>query len=587
MPHSPNPPVAHTALYRRWRAQTFAELVGQRAVVETLRNAVRLGRVGHAYLFVGPRGTGKTSTARILAKAINCTDLRDGDPCDRCPSCVAIREGTALDVAEFDAASNNTVGDMRELLPRVYTAPTDLRHKVFIIDEVQRITQGWDVLLKTLEEPPDHVLFIFCTTDPSQIRPAVISRVQRFTFRPFTIEQIAGKLSRILDDVGRHAEPEAVGLIAELAAGGMRDAESMLDQLLASGLDPLTADDVREQLGMADAARVDAFLAAMFDADALAGVRVLDALEADGRDLRLLVDQSLERLRQLIHLRLRDRAAVGPFPHADLADLAATARRLAGLDVQRGGSGAGRFQLELVLLAGPSGAPPGSPTEAAAPSPPARVDRTPASPAPAAAVRGRAAEARPDGPRAPVPVAPSGELVPSVAPARPRPSGPPAAMASDEPAVAPVAPGPGAQPSGLAVPPPGLPAQPEEASTSAGPGETLARLRAGWPEIVARVSRNPANRPLIEACQPASVEGQVVILGFPEDKAFLRDIAERKKAALEEGISSVLGGSFGVRCVATNVEALPPLPRDRAGQEVLDHARRIFAGDIVEPAEVE
>ena len=146
-------------------------MVGQEAVVQTLRNAVRLGRVGHAFLFVGPRGTGKTSMARILAKAVNCTDLRDGEPCDACPSCVAIRDGRALDVIELDAASNNKVDDMRELVPRVYTAAADLRHKVFIIDEVQRIKEGWDVLLKTLEEPPSGVVFIFCTTDPSQIRP--------------------------------------------------------------------------------------------------------------------------------------------------------------------------------------------------------------------------------------------------------------------------------------------------------------------------------------------------------------------------------------------------------------------------------
>ncbi len=178
-------------------------MVGQGAVVETLRNAVRLDRLAHGFLFVGPRGTGKTSMARILAKAVNCTDLVDGEPCDACPSCVSIREGRAIDVIELDAASNNRVDDMRELVPRVYTAASDLRRKVFIIDEVQRIKEGWDVLLKTLEEPPDGVLFIFCTTNPAQIRPAVVSRLQRFTFRPLTVEQIEGKLRRILEEDGR------------------------------------------------------------------------------------------------------------------------------------------------------------------------------------------------------------------------------------------------------------------------------------------------------------------------------------------------------------------------------------------------
>jgi len=159
---------------------------------------------------------------RILAKALNCSDLREGEPCDACPSCVAIREGRALDVSEMDAASNNRVDDMRELLPRIFTAPSDLRYKVFIIDEVQRIKEGWDVLLKTLEEPPDHVVFIFCTTDSNGIRPAVLSRVQRFDFRRMTVQEISGKLRTILEGDGRTAEPEAIDLIARLAAGGMR-----------------------------------------------------------------------------------------------------------------------------------------------------------------------------------------------------------------------------------------------------------------------------------------------------------------------------------------------------------------------------
>ena len=242
----------HQALYRRWRSQRFADVVAQDAIVETLRNAVRLNRLAHGLLFVGPRGTGKTSTARIVAKAVNCLNPVDGEPDDTCEPCQAIREGRALDVVELDAASNNRVDDMRELLPRVYTAAADLKHKVFIIDEVQRIKEGWDVLLKTLEEPPPDVLFIFCTTDPSGIRPAVVSRLQRFTFRPLPEKQISAKLRRIAQADGRTITDDALGLIAQRAAGGMRDAESMLDQVISSGVEQIDADTVRDLLGLAE-----------------------------------------------------------------------------------------------------------------------------------------------------------------------------------------------------------------------------------------------------------------------------------------------------------------------------------------------
>ena len=292
------PTVPHQALYRRWRAQTFSQIVGQEAVVETLRNAVRTERVAHALLFVGPRGTGKTSLARIMAKAVNCTNLQDGDPCDACEACVAIREGTTLDVLEIDAASNRGINEVRELRDRLAYPPGHLRRKVYILDEAHQITRdAWNALLKSLEEPPDFVIFMFASTEPSGFPPAILSRLQRFDVRRLTVPEIEGKLARILEADGRSIEPEALTLIARLAAGGMRDAESILDQLLSMTTDVVTESAVRDLLGLADAAAVEGFVEALLTGDAAAGIEILDRLEERGRDPRALLDQVVEAVR--------------------------------------------------------------------------------------------------------------------------------------------------------------------------------------------------------------------------------------------------------------------------------------------------
>ena len=533
----------HLALYRRWRSQRFAEVVGQDAVVTTLRNAIRAGRSAHAYLFVGPRGTGKTSLARIVAKAVNCPNVADGEPCDACPNCDAIREGRALDVVELDAASNNRVDDIRELLPRIYTAPADLPTKVFIVDEVQRITQGWDVLLKTLEEPPPHVLFIFCTTDSSQIRPAVVSRVQRFDFRPLPIPLIEGKLDRILAADGRIAEPEAVALVARLAGGGMRDAESILDQLLSAGGDELTADAVRDLLGLADEETVRAYGLALVVGDPAGGIAVLDALEDRGRDLRSFADQVVEAMRAALHLALAGHPAVDPLAAHGVGSVAAAARRLAAIDPARPGPGGLRLALELALFdqaAVGGGAPP------------------PALPVAATSAARPAAKA------------------PPVA-APPPPSPPPAP--TPQPAAAPPTPQPAAAPP--TPKPAAIVPTPESAAEDA-----LAELRRRWPEVVTLISRHPPTKPLIEACRPIAVDGAVVTLGFPESQLFLRDVADRRRGTLEDGVSRILGRAVSVRCVATNLELEAPAVPDPASADVLRAARDVWGDDLVEVPEV-
>jgi DNA polymerase III subunit gamma/tau len=548
----------HQALYRRWRAQTFAQIVGQEAVVETLRNAVRLDRVAHAILFVGPRGTGKTSLARILAKAINCTNLQDGDPCDACPSCVAIREGRAIDLVEIDAASNRGIDAIRELRERINYAPTDLRKKVYILDEAHQITRdAWNALLKSLEEPPDFVVFMFASTHPQEFPPAILSRLQRYDVRRLTVPEIEGKLNRILEADERTAEPGALRLIARLAAGGMRDAESMLDQLIASSGERLEEARVRELLGLADAEAVAGFLTALVGGDAAAGIRILDSLDERGRDARIFLDQVVEAVRAELMVALS--AGSGS---DQTRRLAAAARSLAAIDPNRAGTGGLRLQLELALF-GTGEQPAASEIAPAATAAPEIVPPEPA-PAVEASTAPAAASATPDAASA----TPDASAVPT-ARVRRKAEPEPSAAAPSQAAVATPRDEPEAAPS-PAAPPPSLDGD-------------LGLLLTRWKEIVESV--RPATRAVITECRPMAVEGNVVTLGFPEAKAFLKDVAERKRPDLEAAVGGFLGRDVTVRCVATNVDIVPVA--DEADADfVLSEARRIFADDLVDVGEV-
>ena len=583
----------HQAIYRRWRAQTFAEIVGQEAVVETLRNAVRTGRVAHAVLFVGPRGTGKTSLARILAKALNCTNLQDGDPCDTCPSCVAIREGRTMDLVEIDAASNRGIDAIRELRERINYAPTELRRKVYILDEAHQITRdAWNALLKSLEEPPEFVAFMFASTQPQDFPAAILSRLQRFDVRRLTTTEINGKLRRILEGDGREATPEAIHLIARLAAGGMRDAESMLDQLLSSSAERLDEAQVRDLLGLADGETVAAFVDALVKGDVLAGVQLLDAMEERGRDLRGLLDQVVESIRAaMVGLATHPTVAAHP-----LTSLVAVARRLAAIDPTRAGVGGLRLQLELALfpdpavagrLAGPAPEDRDGPSRARTQQSDSAPASSPDSSTPATVVAPTTRAARP--------AAPAAQAAAPAAPAPPADEGGPGPARS---ATTPVAKAKAAAPAdagasvavadqpvaaGTAGAAPRSPAPALSAPPAAG---DLAVLRDRWPEVVARISAYPPTKPLIASCRPISVEDGVVTLGFPEDQGFLRAVADRRRTILEEGIGEVLGRPVVVRCVATNLDLVPQLPSDEDAAFVLAEARRIFADDDADAAEI-
>ena len=554
--------VPHQALYRRWRAQTFAEIVGQEAVVETLRNAVRADRVSHAVLFVGPRGTGKTSLARILAKAVNCTNLQDGDACDACPSCVSIREGTTLDLIEIDAASNRGIDAVRDLRERLPYPPGQLRRKVYILDEAHQITKdAWNALLKSLEEPPDFVMFMFASTEPSGFPPAILSRLQRFDVRRLTVAEIEGKLARILAADGREAEPAAVHLIARLASGGMRDAESMLDQLLSTAPERIEERHVRDLLGLADADVVVAFIDHLVKGDGSAGVALLDGLEERGRDIRALLDQAVEAIRAELIAGLSDPGAA----RHDAVALAAAGRRLAAIDPNRAGIGGLRFQLELAMFAT-------EPTVAAAPR------TTATAPVPVPSTTAATGPARPAAPQAETPaLATRAAPTPTVPPARSSPATP----TSNAPRP-PNEPGPSRSNPIVA---PALSAQAAPSATVAvaqgTPDPALGELLSAWPAIVEHLSAHPPTKPLILKCRPVAVDGAIVTLGFPEEQAFLKEQAERRRPGIEAGIAAVIGHPVTVRCVVANVE-LPLAATD----DLVAEARRIFADELADVGEV-
>jgi DNA polymerase-3 subunit gamma/tau len=554
---------AGPSLYRRHRPRTFADVIGQEHVVRTLRNAIERGQVHHAYLFVGSRGTGKTSMAKMLAACLNCVNGPTIEPCGTCESCVAIAAATSMDVIEMDAASNNSVDDIRELRDSVQYAPVTGGYKVYILDEAHMLsTAAWNAFLKTLEEPPPSTIFVLATTEAHKVMDTVVDRCHRFDFRRPTVEQLATVVQRVAEKEAIAIAPEAVALVARNATGSYRDALGTLEQLVTYSGSSIATEDVLNVLGVADDDLLFGALDAIGARDAKAAWGVSARLAESGRDAAqflkdleahtrdVLVVQTLGELPPQLRMtserdaRLADQARrLSGADSVRLLDLLAAGMRLAkdGADAQT------QLEVALVKAAAPevdpstrallarlermetalrggaaAVAPPAAPSEAAPAAPPAAAaPSAPASPppAPAPAPEPVAAPSAAAAPSPPVAAAPS-------APASPPPAPPAPAPAASS---APAAPAPEPSPSPVAL------AEPAGAFGSL----DLAMVQELWPAVLQTVAES---NQLLAGClaeaRPIAVVDRDVTLAFTPDAAF------QKRKAEDAAARQMLTGAF-------------------------------------------
>jgi len=518
--------MAPQVLYRRWRSQSFAEILGQDHVTHTLLNALRAGRIGHAYLFSGPRGTGKTTTARVLAKAVNCLDLQDGEPCNHCVICRSLNEGRSLDLIEIDAASNRGIDEIRDLREKIAFLPSECRYKVYVVDEVHMLTkEAFNALLKTLEEPPPHAIFVLATTEAHKIPLTVLSRCQRFDFRRVSLVHLKQKLERICAQEKIDTEPAALDAIARYATGSFRDAESLLDQLVSYGTGKISAQDVRRVLGSAPEEVLSGIVTTLVSGEVSIGLRWINEALDRGVEPRQLTREILEYLRWLLLVKSGGTSLLSVTPEM-LQEITAQAqgfplRRLLGT-IRLFHQAANQLRtsvhvqlplelafVEATLL-----------EEQAARPMEERGSPRGTSPAPTRKSSSRAEEKETRGR--------SASEVPSV----PAQAGPQVAEAS--------APKPSA---------PSLAVRAQADTPSSDESQiTQAWLKEHWAALLRAIRpRSRSVEALLKSCEPVAVQGDLVTLGFYHGFHKERMDEEKDRHVVEEALAQIAGRTYRVK----------------------------------------
>ncbi len=550
--------MSRVVLYNKWRPQTFADVVGQEPTVRTLQNSLAAGQVAHAYIFAGPRGSGKTSLARILAKALNCLQGVQPEPCGKCQACTDILEGRFLDLVELDAASNRGIEDIRDLRERVNFAPVSGRYKFYLIDEVHQLTpEASNALLKTLEEPPDHAVFVLATTEIHRVLPTILSRCQRFDFRRIPVRSLVGRLQEIAEAEKVSAETEALNILARMAGGSARDAVSLFDQAIIYAEDGVTAADVRDLLGLAHTAVVAEFVDTLARRDTREGLRVLSQAADQGLDMRQFARETIRYLRgTLLHKSGMEAAELLEMSEEEAALMDGLAERISLSEIVQAIRLFSEAEQSLRL-----GVFPQLPVELALVEFCAKGEVTETTGAPMTAT-----------PRT-TSAAPRRESAQSAPAPRPAASEPATAAAADTPVALKDAGNTETQAPQTT---------PVDAPAAKAEESPLAEIQQRWDAVIN--SFRPPNvhlRGILRDCTPQSVQDRVLTLEFAH--SWHRDKVRQPDNLflVEKAVAQTIGRHFTIECALAQRESpAGAYEKDPANDPIVRRAQQLFPGAI-------